>query len=299
MTKSGKLQRLKNTLKELKRVVVAYSGGVDSTFLLKAAYDTLGPENVLAVTALSPTYPANERKLAEKLASQMGARHVFLRTQELKDENFIANSALRCFYCKKELFGKLKILARKYKINWVVDASNLDDLKDYRPGTKAKRIFGIRSPLQEAGFRKKDIRSRAQKLGLPNWQKEAQACLASRIPYGQEIKKDRLLRVARGEKFLRRLGLKDVRLRDYDSLARIELNPADLAKVIKNRRLVIAKLKKLGYLYVTVDLEGYRTGSMNLILKQKVKGISNIKIINKVQRSHCEAGVERLTKQSL
>lgn len=266
-----KLSKLKTILKKMDSVLVAYSGGADSTFLLKSALDTLGGK-VLAVTAASATYPRSELILARETARKLGARHKIIKTDEFKDKRFIANSLTRCYYCKNELFGKLKKIAARHKIRFVVDASNLSDKNDFRPGTQARMESGVRSPLEEVGFTKEDIRRESKKLGLSTWDKPAQACLASRVPYGTRLLPHTLTRISRAEDILRGFGFKQSRLRHYNGLCRIEVIKSDIPELIRKRRFVVGRLKKLGYSYITVDLEGYRTGSMNPVLpKRKVR----------------------------
>lgn len=262
-----KLKKLQKILQEMQSVLVAYSGGVDSTFLLKVACDVLGKQ-VLAVTADSLTYPAAELNLAKKMAKDLGARHKIIRTQELEDKRFSANPLNRCYFCKKELFSRLKKIAQANKIDFVVDASNLSDKEDFRPGNKAKIELGVRSPLQEAGLNKEEIRSLSKKLKLPTWQKPALACLASRIPYGSSISPVLLRRIERAESILHQAGFPEVRLRSYNGLCRIEVDKRRIPLLISRRNSVIGKLKKLGYNYITVDLEGYRTGSLNQGIKK-------------------------------
>jgi uncharacterized protein len=262
-----KLKKLKNILKEMGSTLLAYSGGVDSTFLLKVAKGILG-NKVLAVTAVSPTYPKEELAFSKRMAKILGVRHKIIKTAEFKDKRFIANPVNRCYFCKKELFSKLRDIAKKNKLNFVVDASNVSDKKDYRPGDKAKEKLKIRSPLREAGFTKEDIRSFSKKLGLNSWNKPSLACLASRIPYGTEISLPIINRVHQAEIFLKRMGFKQVRLRHYNGLCRIEVLKEDIPRLINKRKLVVDRLKKSGYNFVTVDLEGYRTGSLNEAIKR-------------------------------
>jgi uncharacterized protein len=261
-----KLKRLKDILKNIDSVLVAYSGGLDSTFLLKVASDVL-QNKVLAVTAASPTYPKEELIFAKKMAKSIGTRHKIIRTSELKDKNFISNPPDRCYFCKKELFNRLKKLARRYKLKFVIDASNASDRKDFRPGNRAKDELNIRSPLQEAGFNKEDIRRFSRSLGLATWNKPSLACLASRIPYGRRISQRTLGRINQAEVFLKNMGFRQIRIRDYDGLCRIEVFKEDIPELIGKRNTIVKKLKILGYDYITVDLEGYRTGSMNMPLK--------------------------------
>ncbi|MCM8803539.1 MAG: ATP-dependent sacrificial sulfur transferase LarE [Candidatus Omnitrophica bacterium] len=261
-----KLEKLKDYLKKLKRVVIAYSGGVDSSFLLKVAVDTLGKENVIAVNAISPTYTEEERKFAEKFCKDFGINLIQIKTNEFKNKNFINNPPDRCFWCKKELFGKIEEIRKKYNFNFIVDGTNKDDQNDYRPGEKAKEIYNVISPLKECCIRKNEIREMSKRLNLPTWNKSQMACLASRIPYGEKITGEKLKRIKKAEKFLSGLGFKIVRVRDYNQLARIEVGKDEIEKIIKFRERIVKNLKKLGYKYITVDLEGYRTGSMNEIL---------------------------------
>jgi pyridinium-3,5-biscarboxylic acid mononucleotide sulfurtransferase len=262
-----KLEKLKKILKEMRSVLIAYSGGVDSSFLLKVARDVLG-DKVLAVTAVSSTYPREELVLAKATARRLKARHRIIRTSELRDRHFVSNPVNRCYFCKKELFCKLKKIARKNNLKFIIDASNVTDKKDYRPGAKAKKELGIRSPLEEAGFTKGEIRILSRKLKLRSWNKPSLACLASRIPYGRIITPSVLSKVERAEKLLKLMGFKQVRLRHYDGLCRIEVEANGIEKLIEKRNLIVAKLKPLGYNYITVDLEGYRTGSLNEVIKR-------------------------------
>jgi pyridinium-3,5-biscarboxylic acid mononucleotide sulfurtransferase len=263
----SKLGKLKKILKDMRSVLLAYSGGADSTFLLKASQDFLG-DKVLAVTAVSATYPAKELSAAKKLASALKARHKIIRTSELNQEDFVSNPVNRCYFCKKELFHRLKKIARKQNLNFVIDASNATDKKDFRPGDKAKKELGIRSPLQEAGFSKSEIRRFSRKLKLATWDKPSLACLASRIPYGSKITSAALAQIEKAENLLNKMGFKQARLRHYGRLCRIEVEADKIAELIKKRSLVVAKLKKLGYNYITLDLQGYRTGSLNETIKK-------------------------------
>ena len=264
-SKKSKVKSLKNILRTMKRILIAYSGGVDSTFLLKVAVDALGRDNVLAVTAKSETYTSSELKDAIKNARRIGARHVIISTHELKNPNFRKNPINRCYYCKSELFGRLKKIAKKENIRFVIDASNVDDLKDYRPGAKAKKELGVRSPLQEAGLTKNEIRQFSKRLGLLTWDKPAMACLASRVQYGQNIEQGILKRIEQAEDYLRLFGFRQVRVRCHKDIARIELLPIDIKRLNKSsiRGKITKRLKALGFLYITLDLEGYRTGSLN------------------------------------
>jgi len=258
-----KLIRLKKIISSMGSVLVAFSGGADSTFLLKIASIVLPKDSVLAVTASSDTYPREELLFSKNIARGFGVKHKIIKTRELIDKRFVANPVNRCYFCKKELFGSLKEIAKKFKLNFVVDASNISDKKDFRPGNIAKEEFRVKSPLQEAGLTKEDIRLLSKKLGLKTWDKPALACLASRVPYGQKITPGILSRINKAEGLLKQMGFRQVRLRHYNGLCRIETARVDIPKLINQRNLIVEKLKRLGYNYVTVDLEGYRTGSMN------------------------------------
>ena len=263
MDSLNKISKLKNILNGLRSVVVAYSGGLDSTFLLKFAVDTLGKENVVAVTARSETYPLSEYKEARLHAGKIGARMVTICTDELKDERFRSNPVNRCYYCKSELFRKLAIIAKKHKKAAVLDGTNHDDLKDIRHGRKAAAEYGVKSPLLEAGLTKDDIRRYSRSLGLSTHDKPSFACLASRIPFGTAISAGDLARVDRAEEFLKKKGFKQVRVRLHGDIARIEVEKIDIQRVLKSANIVTRGLKKLGFSYVALDLAGYRTGSMH------------------------------------
>lgn len=259
-----KYTNLKNTLKRLGNVLIAYSGGVDSAFLLAVAVDVLGATHVHAVTAVSETYPSSELAAAKSLAKKLGARHTIIQTHELQNKLFSANPPDRCFHCKDELFGKLAAMARSENMV-LVDASNFSDRRDFRPGRKAIRKWMARSPLDEARLTKDDIRALSRKMRLPTWNMPAQACLASRFPYGSPLTRDALLRVEAGEACLRKAGFTTFRLRHHGDTARVEIDIRDLKKLVNpaTRKNVVSGLKRLGWRYITTDLEGYRCGSMN------------------------------------
>lgn len=261
----NKLLRLRSIISEMGSLLVAYSGGVDSSLLLKVAKDVLS-DNVLAVTANSPLYPEDEIKQAKKTAKQLGAKLVIIDTDELKNKTFVKNPINRCYLCKKELFRELTKIARMRKLNYIADGSNLDDNKDYRPGTRAVREFGVRSPLKEARLTKQDIRELSRIFRLSTWNKPAFACLASRIPYNEEISKNNLTKIKKGERIIRNIGIKQVRVRLQNNLARIEVPSAEIPRLVNYRKILINKMKKLGYNYICIDLQGYRTGSLNEVL---------------------------------
>ena len=259
-----RFERLKKILRSMESVVIAYSGGVDSTFLAKAAKDELG-DGSLAVTARSETYVQSEFEQAKRLAETWGFRHLVIETKELEYPNYARNPVDRCYHCKSGLFSELKRVAREQGMKWVADGSNADDLKDYRPGLRALQELEIRSPLREAGLSKADIRTLSRSLGLETWNKPAVACLGSRFPYGTEITLEKLSMLERAEIFLHGLGLSQVRVRHHDSLARIEVLPGDIQRLSEPglREKVVQAFKEIGYVYVALDLQGYRTGSMN------------------------------------
>jgi uncharacterized protein len=259
-----KWDRLKELLREFGSAVLAYSGGVDSSLLLKAASEVLGT-HLIAVTACSETYTLAELAAAKEFAASLGVTIRMLHTAELECEEFVQNSPERCYFCKKELFGKLKQIADTEGINFILDGSNTDDLKDYRPGSKAAGEFSVRSPLREAGFSKSDVRACAHMLNLPVWDKPSLACLSSRIPYGTRITSTILASIQSAEDQLRALGFRQVRVRHHGDTARIEIERGDFERLLSGgtAQKIATAFKELGYTYVCLDLEGYRTGSMN------------------------------------
>ena len=252
----------------MESVLVAFSGGVDSTLLLKVARDVLN-DKVLAVTALSATYPKREEQSARNIARELKAHHDCIKTHELDSSQFTQNPTNRCYFCKRELFSQLQHIAQKKGYRYIVEASNQDDEKDFRPGFQAVKELGIRSPLREAGFTKEEIRQLSKRLKLPTHDKPSLACLASRFPYGQSIDKKKLHMVEQAEEYLYSLNFKQCRVRHHGSIARIEVEPEDIERLYDPtvRKGITRELKKLGFTYITLDLEGFRSGSMNERLK--------------------------------
>jgi uncharacterized protein len=267
-----RLRALKTILEDMGCVVVAFSGGVDSSLLLHVASETLGG-SVYAVIASSPTYPGREIRAARALARRLKVRHEVIATNEMENPGFTANPPLRCYYCKRELMTEIRAIADRKGIAVIVDGQNADDVGDYRPGAQAAAELGVRSPLREAGLTKADIRTLSKRFGLPTWNKPALACLASRFPYDTPITAEALLRVERAEDALRKLGFGQLRVRHHDTVARIEVLPDQIIKIARPavRNRIVAALRRVGYPYVTLDLSGYRTGSMNETLGAAVR----------------------------
>ena len=257
-----KYEKLKEYLNSLESVAVAFSSGVDSTFLLKVARDTLG-DNALAVTARSCSFPERELNEAIAFCKSEGIRHFIVDSEELDIENFSNNPPNRCYLCKRELFEKIGKIAKKEGIKNVIEGSNLDDNGDYRPGLQAVAELGVRSPLRFADMTKSDIRRLSKQLGLPTWNKQSFACLSSRFVYGEKISREKLSMVDKAEQLLLDLGFHQVRVRIHNNIARVEIEPAAFGKLIENRIEITEKFNSYGFQYVTLDLLGYRTGSMN------------------------------------
>lgn len=263
------LDALRAVMAAMPSVVVCFSGGVDSAFVLKVAHDVLG-ERALGLTALSPALPASERAEAGALARELGVAHVLVDSHEIDDPRYAANPVNRCYYCKRELYALARREASTRGFAVIANGTNLDDLGDHRPGLDAAREAGVRSPLVEAKFTKADVRRCAQLVGLRVWDKPAAACLASRIPYGTSVTHERLRQIDRAESALRALGLRQLRVRYHDQLARVEVSPLEMERAFTLRREIATACRAAGFTYVTLDLEGYRTGSHNEVVRLKV-----------------------------
>ena len=267
-TSSVKEAALQEILREFPSVIVAYSGGVDSAYLAYAAHRALGGQ-ALAVTADSPSYPDRHRQIALRLARDFGFAHLIIRTAEMERPEYRANPANRCYYCKHELYTHLSAIARERGIPVIVDGANADDRGDYRPGRQAAREFGVRSPLDEAGLTKDEIRELSRQAGLPTWDEPASACLSSRIPYFSAVTEEKLRMIERAENVLRSLGFRICRVRHHDTIARLELGQDEIARALEPgvSEMIDRELRAIGYAHVTIDLRGYRLGSLNEALR--------------------------------
>lgn len=262
-----KLNQLKSIFKEMDRALIAYSGGIDSTLVAKVAYDILG-DRTLAVTAVSPSLLPEELTEAEEQSKVIGIKHELIATNEMENLNYTSNPVNRCYFCKSELHDKLKPMAIARGYSYIIDGVNADDLQDYRPGIEAAKERGVRSPLAEVGITKIEVREISKKLGLTWWDKPSQPCLSSRFPYGEEITVNKLQRVGRAEIYLRKLGYTNLRVRSDGDTARIELLPEDIKNFVLTNNLnqIVTALQELGFIYVTLDLEGYKSGKLNQTL---------------------------------
>jgi pyridinium-3,5-biscarboxylic acid mononucleotide sulfurtransferase len=265
---TGKLERLREEIAALRRVVVAFSGGVDSSLVLKVAADVL-QDGAIGVLAVSPSLPQSEKDEAVELAHAIGARLELVETGEVADASYAANAPNRCFFCKDHVYAALRAFADQHGIAHVLDGMNADDTMDIRPGRAAAMKHGVRSPLHDLGFTKADVREAAKSLGLPTWDKPAAACLSSRIPYGTPVTVDLLRRIEAAEGYVRSLGFRELRVRHHGDVARLEIPASEFDAALARQQELVGGLKALGWLYVTLDLEGLRTGSMNEALKSR------------------------------
>ncbi|RCJ41680.1 TIGR00268 family protein [Nostoc punctiforme NIES-2108] len=274
MMLTEKFEQLRALFREMEQALIAYSGGVDSTLVAKIAYDVLG-DRALAVTAVSPSLLPEELEDAKIQAATIGIPHKIVQTHEMENPNYTSNPVNRCYFCKSELHDTLKPLALELGYPYVVDGVNADDLHDYRPGIQAAKERGARSPLAEVGVTKVEVRQLSQQLGLPWWDKPAQPCLSSRFPYGEEITVTKLQRVGRGEIYLRKLGWQNLRVRSEGDTARIELPPEQIKEFVlaNDLQTLVSAFQDFGFIYVTLDLEGYRSGKLNQVLNREALGV--------------------------
>jgi pyridinium-3,5-biscarboxylic acid mononucleotide sulfurtransferase len=274
MMLTEKLEQLRTLFREMEQALIAYSGGIDSTLVAKIAYDVLG-DRAMAVTAVSPSLLPEELEDAILQAATIGISHQIVQTHEMSNPNYTSNPVNRCYFCKSELHDTLKPLALELGYPYVVDGVNADDLHDYRPGIRAAKERGARSPLAEVNISKVEVRQLSQQLSLPWWDKPAQPCLSSRFPYGEEITVAKLQRVGRAEIYLRKLGLKNLRVRSDGDTARIELSPEQIKEFVLTTDLptIVSAFQNLGFLYVTLDLEGYRSGKLNQVLNRETLSV--------------------------
>jgi uncharacterized protein len=277
----SKLTQLQKLFSQMERALIAYSGGIDSTLVAKIAYDSLG-DRALAITAVSPSLLPEDLEEAKIQAGTIGIAHELVNTKEMENPNYRANPVNRCYFCKSELHDTLKPLALERGYPYVVDGVNADDLQDYRPGIQAAKERGARSPLAEVGMTKLEVRQLSQELGLPWWNKPAQPCLSSRFPYGEEITVAKLQRVGRAEIYLRQLGYQTLRVRSQEDTAKIELPPETIKEFVLNTDLpqLVAKFQAYGFMYVTLDLEGYRSGKLNQVIPEETRVFDYLPIPN-------------------
>jgi len=266
-----KYNQVRNHLADYRKTIIAYSGGADSSLVLKLSADILGTENVIAVTGSSETYTREEIEFAKFFAAQCGVRHIIIHTCELQDDKFCSNPPERCYICKYHFYSEVESLRLKENFEHILDGSNADDMQDFRPGLKAARGFGVKSPFAECGLTKNDIQKISREIGLVTWDRPANPCLASRIPYGSRITGEKLRMVADAERYIRSLGFCVVRVRHHDLMAKIEVPEDDLSRLLSDetRNLISMKLKEIGFKWISADIEGYRQGSLNNALNFK------------------------------
>ncbi len=271
LRKNYKLKKLESFLLKKGRVIVAFSGGVDSTFLLFFARNILGRKNVTAVTAISPIHHLEDIKESKKIARRLGVKHLIIKSNELADRRFCANTIKRCYYCKDMIYSKMREMARRLDIDTILDGTTKSDKEDFRPGVRAASKWKIDHPLLVAGINKDEIRKWCMHFSKAIARKPSQSCLATRIPYGSRITRDKINRIQKAEDFLKSLGFQKCRVREYDGMSRIELDPKEIRKIFVERKTkkIVDKFNKIGYIYITLDLAGYRSGSMNEIVRMK------------------------------
>ena len=260
--------RASSIIKDFERVLVAFSGGIDSTLVLRIAQEQLGP-NAVAITAVSPSLANSDLEAARGIASEIGVVHELVRSTEMEDPRYQRNDSQRCYFCKTNVYQCLIDYAKTEGFAWILDGTNADDIGDHRPGLRAAREHGVRSPLQEAGIGKEEIRDWARELGLSNWNRPANACLSSRVPYGSEVTPEKLAQVEKAEAALRGLGFRELRVRHHDQVARIEVSQDELARAVEYGAQITTAMKNAGFPYATLDLAGFRSGSMNDVLRKK------------------------------
>ena len=261
-------RRTSDLIKGCERVLVAFSGGIDSTLVLRLAFQELG-SNAVAVTAVSPSLAHSDLEASRDIAREIGATHELIKSSETEDPRYRRNDSQRCYFCKNNVYQSLIDYAGREGFPWILDGTNADDLGDHRPGLRAAREHGVRSPLQEAGIGKEDIRTWARELGLSNWDRPANACLSSRVPYGSEVTPEKLAQVEQAEAALRKLGFRELRVRHHDQVARIEVGRDELPRAVELGEHIISAMKEAGFSYATLDLAGFRSGSMNDLLSKK------------------------------